>query len=169
MIHLLVWKVILHLLKHNYPKKFGLINLNITHENQSNNIVIATFAINHFAHHHFQDHGLSEARMIPATIIHMKHATKIKDTIILDSAHTIVGNALVVLSSLSSHIQSQIIGKHVFNLIQLQVFPQVAAFTYAHPNHQNHNNTANIPPNKYDNIFPFIILYLYDIKLSLIV
>ena len=112
-IHLLVWKVISHLLKLSYPKKFGLINLSITPENHSNNIVMATFFINPFAHHHFQDHGLSAVRIIHATMIRIKHTTNINDTIILANAHIIVGNAPV--ASLLS-IQFQIIGKQVFNL-----------------------------------------------------
>ena len=130
----------------------------MTHENHNSNTVIATFAINHFAHHHVRCPGLSAAHIIPATMIRMKHTTNIKDTIIFANAHVIVGKAFVAFSSASSHIQSHIIGKHVFSLTQVHVFPQVAAFTYIHHNHQKPNNIANSHPNRYDNILFFIVL-----------
>lgn len=119
MIHLLVWKVISHLLKLSYPKKFGLINLRITHENHSNIIVTQTFIIRFFADVLWLASSPAEAHIIHATIIIIKHTTNITDTMILDKAQTMVGNALVGFSFASSHIQFQIIGKHVFNLIQL--------------------------------------------------
>ena len=159
-IHLLVWKVILRLLRHSYPKKFGFISLRITQENHSNNMVIATFLIKSF--HSF---GLSAAHMIQPTMIRMKHTTSINDTIIWANAHVIVGNALVASSFASSHIQSHIIGKHVFSLTQLHVQPQVAAFTYVHHNPQKPNNTANIHPNRYDNIL-FLIVWKQKYKIS---
>jgi hypothetical protein len=71
--------------------------------------------MSHFAHHHFRDHGLSDARIIPAIIIQTKHTTNINDTIIFARAHIIVGNAFVASLLL---IQFQIIGKQVFNLTQ---------------------------------------------------
>ena len=65
-----------------------------------------------------------------------------------------VGNALVA-SVFHSHvfIQSPIMGKHVFNLIQFShPCPHVAASTEFNHNHQNPNNTAKTHPNRYDNI-----------------
>ena len=77
----------------------------------------------------FHSFGLSAARIIPPTMIRIKHTTNINDTIIFANAHVILGNAFVASSSASSHIQSQITGKHVFNLTQLHSHPQVAALT----------------------------------------
>ena len=96
-----------------YPKKFGFINLSITHENHNNNIVIATFFNNSF--HSF---GLSHARIIHAIITSMKHTTIISDIIILVNAHTIYGNAFVGFAlSLFVSIQFHIIGKFVLSFI----------------------------------------------------
>ena len=115
-------------------------------------MVIATFLIKSF--HSF---GLSAAHMIQPTMIRMKHTTSINDTIILANAHVIVGKAFVASSPPSSHIQSHIIGKHVFSLTPLHAQPQFAAFTYAHHKPQKPNNTANTHPNRYDNILFLII------------
>ena len=88
----------------------------------------------------------------------IKHTTKISDITILVNAQIMEGNAFVASSSSLSPIQSQIIGKHVFNFIQLQVPPQLAAITWVHHNHPKPNNTAKTHPNKYDNILFFIKL-----------
>ena len=52
-------------------------------------------------------------------MIRIKHATKTKDITILVNAHIIYGNASVGLVP-DVEIQFHIIGKFVFNLIQLQ-------------------------------------------------
>ena len=112
---------------------------------------------NHFAHHHFQDHGLSDARIIHATITKMKHTINTRVITIFVNAHIILGNACVefVCSSPVS-IQSQIIGKHVFNLIQLHSHPHSTAWTEFCHNHQKPSSTAKNHPTKYDNTLFFI-------------
>jgi hypothetical protein len=68
------------------------------------------------------------------------------------------GKALVGLDSgLHVSIQSQIIGKHVFNLIPFShPCPHVAASTEFNHNHQIPNRTAKTHPSKYDSILFFI-------------
>ena len=74
----------------------------------------------------FHSFGLSIAHMIPPTIIRMKHTTNVNDITTFVNTHINLGNAPVA-SPLS--IQSQITGKHVFNLTQLHSHPQFAAST----------------------------------------
>ena len=122
---------------------------------------------------------MSQAHIIPATIIRIKHTTKITDMMIFVSADIIVGKAFVglVVSAFDS-IQSQMIGKHVFNLIQsqgsqhfldvvvvagsvviggisksvvrdLSILGDCQAWAETtHHNHQNPNNTAKNHHNK---------------------
>ena len=99
--------------------------------------------------------GSSEARLIHAIITNIKHTIKTRAIIIFVNAPIIVGKAWVAFVFPSQTlIQSQIIGKHVFNLIQSsQLHQQSAAWTEFHSNHQEPNNTANIHPNKYNNSF----------------
>ena len=136
--------------------------MRITDENHSSNIVIATFVSNSF-----HSLGLSHARIIHATIISMKHTTKIRDMIILVRAHIIVGNAFVESSPLSSQMQSQIMGKLVLSFTQLHFFHHCCCHHCCH--HQgcvvccaytyvSHIGNTNNHANKYDNILFFIKL-----------
>ncbi len=83
-------------------------------------MTIATFLSIHFAFVTWLLSSHDHAHIIPATIIKMKHTTKIRDMIILVNAHTILGNAVVGFVSLSLlvHIQFHMIGKFVLSFIQ---------------------------------------------------
>jgi len=103
-------------------KKFGLINLRITPENQSNSIVIATFVSIFFASFILPESQSAIARLTQARITKIKQITKIRAIIIFVNADIIEGKAFVGSVPLVD-IQSHIIGKHVFNLYPSH-FPQ---------------------------------------------
>ena len=140
--------------------------LSITQASHSSTMVIATFWSIHFAFVTWLLSSHDHAHIIPATITRIKHTTRTKETTIWDKAPIILGKALVGSVSPLFHfligIQSQIIGKHVFNFIPFSqpcphlLFVSSCAATTYHHKKLNPTNNDKKTQTKYHNLFLFI-------------
>jgi hypothetical protein len=142
-----------------YLKKFGFIIFNITHDAHNKANPVATFVSIFIQFVIFGTESFIVINTHAATIIN-NEITRIIDINIFISAHISLGNAFVWSVPLHGDvcIQSQTIGKQVFNFIQSEQSPQ-------HPVHA-HSATLyckkagnNKKPKIHQNMYFTIFIY----------